>query len=101
MVSSPTFVIVSWLDAYGDATEEATLANAHQQHKAVRMETAGWLLREDEHGVSIFNERCIDGNEVVYRGKTFIPKGMVVAVQPFKLSKPRKKRGADESQVSG
>lgn len=88
-MSEPQFVICSWLDAYGDATEEATVDNAHQQHKAVRMETAGWLLRQDAHGVSLFNERCIDGNEVVYRGKTFIPHGMVVKVQPFKLTKPR------------
>lgn len=97
-MTEPLFVIVSWLDAYGDSTEEATVANAHQQHKAVRMETAGWLLRQDEHGVSIFNERCIDGNEIVYRGKTFIPHGMVTGVQPYKLSKPRLKKPTPPAQ---
>lgn len=86
----PKFVIVSWLDAWGEETGEATMANAHEAHKAVPMETLGWLLRQDDKGVSVFCERCTEGKEYVYRGRTFIPTGMITKIEEFKLTKPRK-----------
>lgn len=84
----PQFVIVQWLDAWGKEEDEATLDDAHESHKATPMETAGWLLRDDAKGVSVFCERY--GDSPRYRGRTFIPRSMVVEVQPYKLTKPRK-----------
>lgn len=97
-MSEPQFVIVKWLDAWGEETSEATVANAHEAHRAVPMETAGWLLRQDETGVSIFCERCTEKAEYVYRGRTFIPTGMIVSVTPYKLSKPRAKKPTPPAQ---
>lgn len=90
-MAEPSFVICKWLDAYGEETAEATMASAHEGHKPVPMETAGWLLKHDAVGVSLFCERCTEKSEYVYRGKTFIPAGMVVEVTPYKLTKPRKR----------
>jgi hypothetical protein len=86
----PQFVLCRWLDAWGEETKEATVASAHEGHRAVPMETIGWLLRQDDKGVSIYCERCTEAKEFVYRGCTFIPTGMIVEVIPFKLTKVRK-----------
>lgn len=90
-IVEPPFAIIRWRDAWGEETGEATVANAHEAHRAVPMETAGWLLKQDDAGVSIFCERCTEGREYVYRGRTFIPTGMIVEVIHYKLTKPRPK----------
>lgn len=96
--NEPPFVIVKWLDAWGEETGEATLANAHEAHKAVPMETAGWLLKQDDAGVSIFCERCTEKSEYTYRGRTFIPRGMIKSVEDFP---PKRKRKPKKESVDG
>lgn len=56
-MSKPPFVIVLWNDAWSDATASVTISNAHDTHKPLVMETRGWLLVDDERGVSIASER--------------------------------------------
>jgi hypothetical protein len=88
----PKFVSCIWLDAVSESTNTATLRSVEEDHHPARMETVGWLLREDERGVSIFNERCLDGEEIEYRDRTFIPRGMIQSLTEYKLTKPRQPR---------
>jgi hypothetical protein len=89
----PVLVLCVWDDAWGDAHESVTITDADLRHKATVMQTVGWLLRDDEKGVSLFNERCLDQGEESYRGRTFIPRAMVKSVTP--VVKPRKKRNPE------
>jgi len=84
------FVAVQWWDAWADAHESVSPEDAHQKHKATLMETRGWLLCDDEKGVSIFNERCLDEGDGSFRGRTFVPRAMIHSVEP--VGNPRKKR---------
>lgn len=92
-------VLVEWLDANTD-NEEINEENVHTFHKPWVIHTLGWLLKEDEVGVTICNEYYKD----YYRGRTFIPRGMVVSMVPFRLAKYPKKKAlqntpsASESQ---
>lgn len=85
------FAIVVWDDAHGSATEDVTIEAL--DHTPMVMTTVGWLLREDERGVSVANERCEEGGKMVYRGHTFIPKAMVRSCTVMKLVRPRKPKG--------
>jgi hypothetical protein len=85
-------VVVEWDDAWQTETP-ATLRDF--VHKPERITTIGWLMKDDEVGVQLANEFYDD----TYRGRTFIPRAMVVKVTPYALTKPRAKRpvkGHDE-----
>lgn len=84
--------IVVWDDAHGSATDNVTIADIGHAHRALVMTTIGWLLREDEDGVSIANERCMEEGKEVYRGHTFVPRSLIRSCTPFKLSLPRRSR---------
>lgn len=82
-------VKVLWLDAWIDTEAFVTLDAVHAKHKPMPIETIGWLLVDDEKGVSVANERCLE-DEGSYRGRTFIPRAMIVKVEPFKkVRRPR------------
>lgn len=87
--STPAFVIVKWEDAWADAVTAVTLKDVGETHKSECIETAGWLLKDDATGISLANEVCADKS---YRGRTFIPKAMIVSVTHHTLAKPRKKK---------
>ena len=89
MIKHP-LVICHWLDAWGDTTNSATAENVHEQHCPATMQTIGWVLKDDADGVSIFNEH--DTDEDSYRSRTFIPRGMIVSVIPYQLTKVRTKK---------
>ena len=90
---NPTLVICRWSDAH--TTEATQYAPTDIPHAPLVIETVGWLLRDDQAGVSIASER-IDGTQ--FRGYTFIPRGMVGDVNP--IIKPRKsKKGPFNEQV--
>jgi hypothetical protein len=84
------FVSVIWLDAWKMATDEPDIADSH---KPARMETRGWLLQYDDVGASLADERSLD-DDPAYRGRTFIPAGMIESVQPYP---PKRKRHAKAS----
>lgn len=105
-MSKPPFVIVLWNDAWSDATASVTISNAHDTHKPLVMETRGWLLVDDERGVSIASERCLDPEqETYYRGRSFVLRAMVQSVTewpaPAKPRKPRAKRERKPKAESG
>lgn len=81
------FVLVRWDDANASSTEMVTLPNLTKVHKPVTIMTAGWVLRDDEAGITIAYEYCGDDE---YRGLTFVPRSLVKDVSP--LVKPRAKR---------
>ena len=76
-------VVVVWLDAW---QSETAVSLESFEHKPERITTIGWLMRDDEHGVQLANEYY--GH--TWRGRTFIPRAMVVDVAHYKLTKPRK-----------
>lgn len=85
----PTIVKIVWHDAWADATEPINIEEVHQKHRPMVMTTLGWLLIDNELGVSVANEQYIDDSGIeTYRGRTFIPREMVKEVSPLK--KPRK-----------
>lgn len=81
-------VLVTWKDANVGGDDAVTLENISSYHKPTLVRTLGWLLRDDEEGVSIVNEFYDD----TYRGRTFVYRPMVVSVEHFKLAKSRKKK---------
>lgn len=91
-MTAPMLVSVEWLDAWVDGSDQVSVGDPDPHHHALLMQTIGWLVREDESGVSIFNERCLDEGDGSYRSRTFIPRGMIQSVTPFCMSKPRAKR---------
>lgn len=87
---NPPFVVVIWKDAWSDAVASTSLKDAHELHRPTVMETRGWCLVDNEEGLSVFPERCLDLGDEVYRGRTFIPRSLVKSVTPVTLKTPRK-----------
>ena len=86
------FVAVVWLDAWKSSTDDVTLKTIDETHKPARMETRGWLLKQDDSGVQIANERCLDEEDQSYRGRTYIPAGMLVSVEDFPKKRATRKK---------
>jgi hypothetical protein len=72
-----TLVRVFWNDAQSSATK---IYLKSRDHAPTIMETIGWLMDDDESGVSVCNERYTEDGEVCFRGHTFVPRGIVVSV---------------------
>lgn len=87
-MNTPSLVIVVWNDAWTNEMG-VTLEDVRASHKPMVVRTIGWLLLDDDIGVSLANEHFDDGS---YRGRTFILRSMVVSVTPYNLSKLRPKR---------
>lgn len=85
-------VLVSWLDAWQDQENFATKHGIVSTHDPMPVQTIGWLIHEDERGVSVANEQSTQDGQTVYRGRTFIPRAMIKSVTPFKLTKPRTRK---------
>lgn len=83
-------VVVVWDDAHGSEHREVTEDDF--PHRPIIMTTLGWLLRDDEKGVSLAHEHAADTDSTCYRGHSFIPRGMVRSVTPFNLTSIRQKK---------
>lgn len=90
MAKDLPLVIVEWNDAWTDGAEPVLASEAHIEHRPKVIVTLGWLLKDDDTGVQIASEHYKDDS--TYRGRTFIPRGMIRDVTPFTLSRPRKKK---------
>lgn len=99
-VSGPVLVKVIWDDAWGEAEESFFYKDAHTKHHPVVMHTVGWLIIDDEKGVSIANERCLDDGEENYRGRTFIPKSLVRSVTPIVKTRAKRKVKPNMDEVA-
>jgi hypothetical protein len=80
-------VLVIWNDANTGGDDAVTTENLESYHKPTVVHTLGWLLKSDDKGVTLVNEYY----DSTYRGRTFIYRPMIISVQPYKLSKPRRK----------
>lgn len=79
---TPPFVRVFWKDAHSDQTQ---YAEGEIPHSAILIESRGWLLRQDETGVTIFSERLDDAGRITWRGRSFIPAGMIDRIETGQL----------------
>ena len=96
-VGKPQLVVAVWDDAWADGSDSVTEKDALDKHRPTVMQTIGWLLADDDAGISLFNERCLDQGEETYRSRTFIPRAMVRSVTPFTLTKPRARRKTEST----
>ena len=87
-MTEPRYVKALWWDAWSDPVDDVSVEKALEKHKPLEMETRGWLLVDNEVGVSIFCERTADQES--YRGRTFIPRGMVKSIEDFPPKRKRK-----------
>jgi hypothetical protein len=83
VICQRALVLVRWEDADSSSTRVLTEAG-DEYHKPVIMETVGWLLKNDPRGVSVVCEAFLDEGVRSYRGHTFIPRGMVLAVRTLR-----------------
>jgi hypothetical protein len=93
-VTNLPLVLVEWDDAWINEVS-VTLEDVGASHKPTTVHTLGWLLREDDVGVSLANEHY----DATYRGRTFIPRAMVREVTRFTLTKPRPRKTAKQAEA--
>ena len=98
-ITALPFVCVTWEDAWGDITETITTVDAHVRHKPATYKTYGFLLYENEKGVSLTNEECVDDESL--RGRNFINRSLIRSVVHLRLVKPRPKRPQTNPDASG
>lgn len=78
------YVAVYWMDAHSPAaTEVFTPETAIDLNKPIPIITPGWVLREDEHAITVAGEWCGDDE---YRNVTIVSRPMITAI--FKMNKP-------------
>jgi hypothetical protein len=85
-------VLVEWHDAWTNELG-VTVEDVGASHKAMTVHTLGWLLKDNEAGVSLANEYFDDQ----YRGRTFIPRAMVVNVTQMRLSKKTERKPKEKT----
>ena len=79
-------VMCIWLDAHGSAAN-VVYELEEIPHAPIEVVSYGILLKYDDVGISIASEKC---DNSCWRGYSFIPKGMIIRVEPVK--KKRKSR---------
>ncbi len=90
-----TLVGVRWRDAHGGG--DVDLSNLEESHAPVMVTTFGLLLRDDDRGVSVANERVSSG----WRGHTFIPRPLVESVWVVSKRPMRGAKGGQKNTVGG
>lgn len=100
MDSKRQLVIVDWLDAWQDQDNFATAHGIAATHEPMPVQTIGWLIKEDDVGVSVANEQSTQDGHDVFRGRTFIPRAMIKSVTLFNLTKPRTKKKVESVECS-
>ena len=88
--NKPKFGFVHWLDAHSLGSTDLVVADdLRELHGSVPILTAGWILRDDEIGVSLCSEYC---GGMDYRNSTFVPRAMVVSVRYVRIPAARKQK---------
>ncbi len=96
---TPKFVFVFWNDAWGNSVDDVHPDDVDASHKPKPMVSAGWLLRDNDVGMSIFSEKSVEDG--FYRGRTFIPRAMIVEVRgTMKPGRTRTKKEKKTSEVA-
>jgi hypothetical protein len=84
------FVEVFWIDAWQDQENFTTLHGVKSTHEPMLVKTRGWLLVDDDMGISLANEDSQQDGHAVYRGRSFIPRVNVREVKDVVSRKARK-----------
>lgn len=82
--------VVVWNDAHGSVNKDID-PDSVQDHKPMVMTTMGWLLVDNEQGVTVAMEKFVEEGKDYYRGATFVPRGMITSVTQYALTKIRVK----------
>lgn len=86
------FAFVFWDDPHSlPSTEVVNEKDVSALHGAVKIVTAGWILKQDETGISLAGEYCGDGD---YRNTTYIMMRLVTDIVPLKITKKRTRKVA-------
>lgn len=93
------FVIVEWEDPNSSSVEVITEENIADFHVPEVMKTAGWLLRDDDKGVSIANEVYFEKGKARWRGHTFIGRSLIRTLSHVRVTPPRKPRKKSISEL--
>lgn len=89
-------VVVEWDDAWVEGTEFVTMDGIIDSHLPWLVRTKGWLLLEDDKGISLANEMVVVDGRERFRGRTFIPRAMIRRVIRKAVRKKRQKQGEIE-----
>lgn len=89
MLVNKPIVIVRWNDAQSSATHVFKEGEDMNYHKPMVMETLGWLLKDDEQGVSVMNE-AFSEEGLNYHGHTFVPRSLILSTEVVKAQRKRK-----------
>lgn len=80
-------VVVEWWDHNTDGDVPIDLETVDSYHKPTLITTIGWVLKEDDFGVTLVTEYY----DSTYRGRTFIDKRMIkFPINHYKLTRHRK-----------
>jgi hypothetical protein len=79
------------MDAWGEDSQHEV---SHMEHHPVETKSLGWLVKEDEVGVSIAMDTYSDSPDEV-RNTAFIPRGMVRNI--IYLHQPRQEPQANNA----
>lgn len=82
--------LVIWDDAWADQDNFATAHGISVTHAPLRVKTLGWIILDDEVGISIANEHGSTDGQDVFRGRTFIPRAMIRDIILYNLIKTRR-----------
>jgi hypothetical protein len=99
MKNKRQLVVVDWLDAWQDQDNFATAHGIASTHEPMPVQTIGWLIQDDNVGVSVANEQSTQDGHDVFRGRTFVPRAMIKSVSPFNLTRPRIRKPKNESRI--
>jgi hypothetical protein len=94
LVQNGNFTVVIWNDAHA-SLEAMSVDEIKAQHKADRIHTQGYVVVDDETGISICAEwlpGTHTSDDDSYRGTTFILRSNIVEVITVKRPVKRKKK---------
>jgi hypothetical protein len=89
--SKKKFALILWEDPHSlPATQVVRDDDLGELHKSLPMVSAGWVLKDDNEGVSIASEYCGGGE---YRNTTHVHRKLIVEVRYVRLPGVVRSRG--------
>jgi len=97
MIKIGSTVVVTWLDAHAgsDPSAMVSMDEIIALHNPVPVKTYGILLIQNAIGITLVGEFFPESNE--YRGRTFVPAGMIQAVEILKVGRSGNRRRVPKS----
>lgn len=94
MIPSLPLVLVTWTDAWTD-NDAVDLESVHAVHKPTIVHTLGWVLKDDDVGISLVTEFYLSS----YRGRTFIPRCNIQSVTQYSLTRKRQTKSESKKET--